>query len=140
MRIISQRKDMEATSYTRSFDYTGHEGWGFAFPCSKEGVPELANPNSKAHYEACLAGTVNGRTVIDRGIETRTHTWIERAIGACEECGSHVTLQGFTNTCECGADYNWSGSRLADRSQWGEETGECVSDILRADFDAEDVP
>jgi len=52
------------------------------------------------------------------------------AIGQCG-CGKHVELSGFTNTCDCGADYNSSGQRLADRAQWGEETGEHLSDILR---------
>lgn len=48
-------------------------------------------------------------------------------------CGHHVECRGFTNTCECGADYNMSGDRLAPREQWGEETGESADDILRID-------
>jgi len=48
-------------------------------------------------------------------------------------CGREVKCSGFTNTCECGADYNWAGQRLAPRSQWGEETGESVADILGVD-------
>lgn len=55
-----------------------------------------------------------------------------RAVGRCS-CGREVLLRGFTNTCECGADYNISGQRLAPRSQWGEETGESVADILAID-------
>ena len=40
-------------------------------------------------------------------------------------CGSQLVLSRFTNTCgECGADYNQSGSLLASRQFWGEETGE----------------
>jgi len=31
----------------------------------------------------------------------------------------------------CGADYNWNGTRLAPREQWGEETGESIADIMR---------
>lgn len=50
------------------------------------------------------------------------------------DCGLTVYLHGFTNTCECGADYNLSGQRLASRSQWGEETGESLSDILSVDI------
>ena len=46
-------------------------------------------------------------------------------------CGRSVECDGFTNTCECGADYNWSGMRLAPRECWGEETGETAGDILR---------
>ena len=49
-------------------------------------------------------------------------------------CGRWLPCSRFTNTCDvCQADYNGSGSRLADRSQWGEETGESVSDILSVD-------
>ena len=39
-------------------------------------------------------------------------------------CGKEVTCNQFTNTCHCGNDYNFSGSLLAPREQWGEETGE----------------
>jgi len=39
-------------------------------------------------------------------------------------CGDWLPCPDFTNTCDCGADFNWHGARLADRSQWGEETGE----------------
>lgn len=46
-------------------------------------------------------------------------------------CGKAVGLDGFTNECECGRDYNSSGQLLAPRSQWGEETGEHPADILR---------
>lgn len=54
-----------------------------------------------------------------------------RAIsGECEVCGVTVELGHFTCTCECGADYNWNGSRLAPREQWGYETGESLEDIL----------
>ena len=48
-------------------------------------------------------------------------------------CGRTVTCSSFTNTCPCGADYNMSGSRLAPREQWGEETGETADDILQAE-------
>ena len=52
--------------------------------------------------------------------------------GLCEVCGTEVELGHFTCTCEkCGADYNWGGQRLANREQWGEETGESLSNILR---------
>jgi hypothetical protein len=47
-------------------------------------------------------------------------------------CGTRVHLAGFTNTCDgCGRDYNQSGQLLADRAQWGEETGEHPADIGR---------
>ena len=49
------------------------------------------------------------------------------------QCGRQVDCQGFTNICDCGRDYNWSGSLLAPRAQWGEETGEHPADIARID-------
>ena len=55
----------------------------------------------------------------------------EPAIGKCEHCSAHVELDGFTNTCRCGADYNMSGQLLGPREFWGEETGESLADILR---------
>jgi hypothetical protein len=39
-------------------------------------------------------------------------------------CRKKVDCLQFTNTCTCGRDYNWNGDLLANRSQWGEETGE----------------
>ncbi|HUW57380.1 MAG TPA: hypothetical protein VMZ92_12155 [Planctomycetota bacterium] len=48
-------------------------------------------------------------------------------------CGRVVPCFDFTNTCDCGADYNWSGMRLAPRECWGEETGETAAEILMAE-------
>lgn len=48
---------------------------------------------------------------------------LEAAVLRCH-CGRQVHLWSFTNTCDCGSDYNMSGSLLAPREQWGEETGE----------------
>ena len=45
-------------------------------------------------------------------------------------CGEDVDCQSFTNECDCGADYNFNGTRLAPRSQWGEETGESWWEII----------
>jgi hypothetical protein len=52
------------------------------------------------------------------------------------DCNNELVCNGFTNECSCGRDYNFGGSLLADRSQWGEETGESASDILAADTDS----
>lgn len=37
------------------------------------------------------------------------------------DCGEILQCQGFTTTCDCGAEYNWNGTRLAPRSQWIED-------------------
>jgi hypothetical protein len=54
---------------------------------------------------------------------------ITNAEGQCD-CGAIVELGRFTCTCRCGRDYNWNGTLLAPREQWGEETGETAADIL----------
>lgn len=60
---------------------------------------------------------------------------ITERYGECS-CGEEVEFSKFTNTChKCGRDYNMSGHLLANREQWGEETGESISDILAADSD-----
>ena len=58
----------------------------------------------------------------------------ERLVIKCD-CGQEVICSGFTNTCNCERDYNMSGDLLAPRAQWGDDTGESVSDILMADSD-----
>ena len=51
-----------------------------------------------------------------------------------ECCGHDLPCLRFTNTCpHCQRDYNMMGQVLAPRSQWGEETGESVADILSVD-------
>lgn len=51
-----------------------------------------------------------------------------------ECCGEDLECSKFTNTCPlCYKDYNFAGKLLAPRSQWGEETGESVADILAID-------
>lgn len=45
-------------------------------------------------------------------------------------CGKKLELfSSWANTCDCGAEYNGAGQRLAPRSQWGEETGEHWADL-----------
>jgi hypothetical protein len=65
---------------------------------------------------------------------SRNFREVKVKIGECV-CGGEVMLYGFTNTCNCGRDYNMNGQELAPRSQWGEETGESYSDIMQADND-----
>lgn len=75
------------------------------------------------------------KIVSQRVRDPETGRTVQHAVGECVRCRRHVTLAGFTNTCDCGADYNGSGDLLASREQWGEETGETVADILMADID-----
>lgn len=129
MKIIKHREIVTVTTYALVFDYEGSaSGSGFSFPCDKRGQPEPMRPAGEKNYQACLTGAVNGRRVVARGIESRTHSYPECAKGRCA-CGRVVELDSFTNECDCGRDYNMSGQLLAPREQWGEETGECAADL-----------
>lgn len=47
-------------------------------------------------------------------------------------CGEWIACYKWTNTCSCcNRDFDSSGSELADRRFWGEETGETADEILR---------
>lgn len=48
----------------------------------------------------------------------------------CPYCGEEVELSRFTNTCQCGIEYNNFGQELAPREDWGWETGETAAEIL----------
>jgi hypothetical protein len=91
-------------------------------------TPEVLE-NLRQCREACKRGDLEwevlGMTILDM-----TKSYVEPAVGRCV-CGEEVMLSGFTNTCDCGRDYDSSGVLLAPRSQWGEETGEHPADIAR---------
>ena len=50
----------------------------------------------------------------------------------CGQCLEGWRAGGDVDCDRCGREYNASGQLLADRSQWGEETGEHPADIARA--------
>ena len=129
MRIIRKRQRLERTRYLRVFERP--DGSGFSFDCDQDGRLFTTEPAALDNYQKCLDGR---RNVKDKGILRLNNVYWENAIGECVNCGKEVELRGFTNTCECGADYNDSGQLLAPREQWGEETGESLSDILSADW------
>jgi hypothetical protein len=129
-RIISSRERIERVEYRRLFEYRDMPGAGFGFDADVQGNvnPESLNPAARENYEKCMNGAFD---VVDRGLVIYRSDYWTPAVLKCD-CGANVPLEGFTNTCDrCHADYNKSGQRLADRSQWGEETGESVADILR---------
>jgi hypothetical protein len=139
MNIKSHRHREHFVHYELAFNYTEPpelRGAGFMFECDEHGKVDVDKLQGLAreNYDRCLANT--HAHPLSRGrVEKFEHYYTHPAVGECEDCGEEVQLAGFTNTCDCGVDYNMSGQRLADRSQWGEETGESVSDILMADAD-----
>ena len=76
-----------------------------------------------ANLRMCIA---EGSYHISRDTSEQRHRI--PASGIC--CRTEFELDRFTNTCpDCGTDYSSSGEQLADRSVWGEETGEQWCDI-----------
>lgn len=129
MKIIQEREIISSVHYDLVFEFKDKYGSGFAFACDENGVVDLARLTdaSLANYRKCLDGTYSVR---EGEIECRESSYVQSRIGQCE-CGAEVYLDHFTNTCDgCGRDYNMSGHELADRAQWGEETGESLADIL----------
>lgn len=121
MQIIKERERKTIISYELSYIWNDCPGAGFGFPCTRKGLLLPMQPAALENFVGCITGKYN---VSFEGIKKNVHTYTEPAILKCD-CGSHVRLHGFTNTCDnCERDYNMSGQLLANRSQWGEETGE----------------
>lgn len=127
MRIIAPRQYIEAVFYRREFRWSwGSPGHGFSFDCDAQGNVKLTNAAAALNYYMCLSGA---HDVVDEGIGMYESGYTAPARGLCD-CGEEVTLSGFTNPCDCGRDYDSNGGLLAPRSQWGEETGESLGEIL----------
>lgn len=133
MRIIKASFRGVSVSYSLDFGIMqrGQLSLRAGFECDANGnVFPLEHQAAKNNLARCLQGQDG---ILPMGVSHRSHSYYEAAIGECIVCKRHVTLSGFTNTCDCGADYNGSGQALAHRSQWGEETGESLDDILSID-------
>jgi hypothetical protein len=135
MKILYSATHRTSKVYRYEYWYEGHEGgWGFSFECDEQGhIDESNMPEAaKQNLALCRVGRDrDGTKVVDGGVWEYEYSWFGPAIGQCL-CGAEVTLSRFTNTCDgCGADYNSGGQLLAPREQWGEETGESWTDIVR---------
>jgi len=129
MKIIRPTEFVEGVNYEMEFPILSCPGRSYVFACDETGVVNTAALR-------CDAARVNYKTISETGFtpfgekcgpgKLRRHEFSYRIppAGQCD-CGAEVELDSFTNTCDnCGADYNSSGTRLAPREQWGEETGE----------------
>lgn len=93
-------------------------------------INELPEEDKTAHYNEikefeklldtpCQCG--KGKLVL----EETSHMQFMNGYTIVEcDCGREVECHNFTNTCYCGKEYNFNGSALAPREQWGYETGE----------------
>jgi hypothetical protein len=91
--------------------------------------PKCTSGSTRNYFEEpCGCGGTRKPHIFEYRI--RTPGWV------AFNCDCGQRLQGdigqFTISCSrCSADYNSGGQRLADRSAWGEETGESYADIVR---------
>jgi hypothetical protein len=130
MEIIKPREHHTEVGYSLEYDYVDRPGSGFSFECDEHGQVDESSfaPEGLENFRKCQAGLLN---VGPARLRRNERSWWEPAVGRCNHCGEEVILDRFTCTCECGVDYNGFGQELAPRSQWGEETGEYLGDILR---------
>ncbi len=137
MEIIKERTHTVEKTYWLYYEYEAYAGSGFSFECNEDGKVDEINlqqkPAAWKSYQACKECVVDGKKMMPPKIQWVERSCYEHAIGKCDNCNEKVSLNSFTNTCECGADYNMSGHLLSDRSNWGIETGESLSDILNID-------
>ena len=123
MKIIRQPKSVTVKDTRLVFDMLNLKGRGsYSFPCDPHGeVDTLRLPLcARRNLRRCLAGTL---PVGPGHVENYTYQYRLPRLGRCD-CGERLELVNFTNTCDCGRDYNSSGQLLAPREQWGAETGE----------------
>lgn len=125
--VISPEVRVTVREYRHEFRYTNDPGAGYGIPCYKNGK---VKPQDEKRLEEIKA-IPNLRYL---GVEYWDRSFNEAGSIECV-CGAEVFLDNImTNTCErCDRDYNINGQLLAPRSQWGEETGEYLSDILSSD-------
>lgn len=127
-KILQERSREQEENFELFFQSKNDPTRGYSFVCDSRGNVDmdLMSPCARENYFRCFKGEED----VEKGeIRSWMNTWVEPRIGLCE-CGDRIVLDGFTNTCTCGRDYNSAGQELAPRSQWGCETGESLSDIL----------
>ena len=130
--IITPSRIEECLEVTHNFEFVSEPGSGWSFPCNPDTGELLPlQPAGQESYARALQ-LVQAGTVLDMGLVRHEWTYRHPTVIACDRCQKPVQLDdAFLSTCSnCGADYSGSGQLLAPRSQWGEETGECLSDIL----------
>lgn len=130
IKIISHIQEKEETSYYIFYEWAEELDAGFMFPCNQDGDIDFNSMSQEAldNYEKCESGEYE---VVYHGLRRSVNTYREPAVGECS-CGKEVVLESNTNQCKsCGSYYNAIGQQLSDPSNWGEETGEHPSDILR---------
>lgn len=126
--ILEKAYEEEVVYRLHEYEYANDPGRGCAFDCDERG--DVLEPDN-IYYLDALEKARSG-VLIDKGVRVYRHTVYHRTVIQCEKCEERLALESaWLNTCSCGTDYSGTGQTLAPRSQWGEETGESLSDILR---------
>jgi hypothetical protein len=131
---IKKGERVTVVSFSRVFDFEGEEGWGFSFPCEENGslLPDKYLGSWMPNYQACMTGVVDGKRVVDKGIERREHSYWEPGSIRCR-CGAEVVIDMLmTNTCTacvtCGQieDFSWHQMTAEQCETWmlGHTNGE----------------
>ena len=92
-----------------------------------------ASDSTEEAWNRCAEQLAGRREATDRVTRPYDHETQEPGEITCD-CGCKLSLDGPGQDAECdkcGAAYNSAGQKLADRSQWGEETGETAADYDR---------
>ena len=132
MKIIDAPYVDEGVTHTMQYDRE-LPGSSFGFLCNEHGLVKVdeLNPVAYQNFVYCQLGKFpDGEKVGEGHVVHTPYFYRNPAVGECDDCARPVTLSSHTNTCECGADYNWNGQHLAPREQWGEETGERWFDMF----------
>ena len=148
MKIIQPRTQVQIVEYRKVFKVIGLLGSSMSFECDQNGVVDTQKLGECAQdsYRQCLKGEIRlstGTYLVDTPIvEDNSRSYWQAAVGACDNCGEDVYLEGFTNVCDgCQTDYNMSGQSLRPREEWIEPgSDETLQDILSIDnYDPEDL-
>ena len=131
---FTPRKRVQVESFEMSFEYKNHPGAGYGFECNSAGVIKTAlmNPEGIKSLEFCMAGGDESDPILPGKLRDCSYSYMANGSCECPRCHVKVWLSdAFWNTCDnCGADFDGNGNMLAPREQWGEETGECLADIM----------
>jgi hypothetical protein len=129
IKIISHKRLVEEVDYHIFYEWVEELDAGFMFPCNEHGEIDFDSMSKEAlaNYEKCDSEEY---AVVYRGLQREVNKYTEPAVGECS-CSKPVTLATNSNQCECGQWYNAMGQQLTDPKEWGEETDEHYTDILR---------
>lgn len=134
LSIIEDARLENIEEYRLSFSLADAPGCGWAFPCDASGNVDEAtlHPDGLESLRMCCTGQGrSGRAIIFDGVICERRTIRYPAIARCL-CGARLELaSSWLNTCDdCERDYDGSGTALASRHHWGEETGERWADLV----------